>query len=79
MYGVEAAVILLVCLTSLVALWTAPLWMRALGALALRLNRRLDRSGAAIEKFLGANSNESAGKTRDSDRERADIFPKEEL
>lgn len=44
MYGVEAAVIGLTCLVTVVLLWSSPVWMRALSALVARLLHQVDRT-----------------------------------
>lgn len=44
MYGVEAAVIGLTCLVSVVLLLSSPVWMRALTVLAARISRQVDRT-----------------------------------
>lgn len=43
MYGIEAAVVGLACVFALVALWSAPWWMRVLSGLWGRFFGKLDQ------------------------------------
>lgn len=52
MYGIEVAVILVACLFSLAALWSAPMWMRALNTIIAKLSRQVDRVDAENDKDM---------------------------
>jgi hypothetical protein len=76
MYGVEAAVVLVVVGVTVLALWTSPLWVRVLARLFRVLGRQFDRTSNTIDHLLGRDvedSNALAG-----DREDVDRFPREE-
>ncbi len=52
MYGVEAAVFALACGFVIVALWSAPLWMRLVTNFIAWLSGRLDRVDRNTEQDL---------------------------
>ena len=52
MYGIEVVVILAACVFSILALWTAPFWMRALTSVFNRLSGRLEQVDRETEKDL---------------------------
>lgn len=48
MWGIEAAILVVTCAAMLVAIWTAPLWMRVLTGFISRLWEQLGRTDADV-------------------------------
>lgn len=50
MIGIEVAVILFACAFAIIALWSAPLWMRVLTGVVARLSGQVDRASEEIQE-----------------------------
>lgn len=52
MYGVEAAVLGVACLVSLLTLWSAPIWMQGLRKIAAYFSKQVDKVDSTEEKDI---------------------------